>query len=50
MKRIVRFILRIEHIIYCMTDGKVELPLHRSYYSWSERQYMSYRANLDKKS
>ena len=39
---IVKTILRVEHIIYCSTDCKLELYLHKSYYDWRRRQYEEY--------
>lgn len=34
--------LRLEHIIYCATDCKIELPLHKWYYDMREKKYNSY--------
>jgi len=35
-------VLRIEHIIYCMTDTRVELPFHAEYYRRANERYMRY--------
>lgn len=37
-----RKVLRLEHLLYCLTDCKVELPLHRAYYARRRQQYINY--------
>lgn len=36
-------ILRLEHIIYCATDCRVEFFLHKSYYRYSAEVYKRHR-------
>ena len=35
-------LLRLEHIIYCATDCKLEGILHRAYYKRAEQRYNEY--------
>lgn len=39
--------LRLEHIIYCASGCKIELPLHKSYYKYRRDQYQKYLNNAD---
>lgn len=40
--KIVETIIRFEHLIYCATDCKVELPLHKRYYQHRREVYENY--------
>ena len=40
--KVYKALLRVEHNIYCATDCKVELFLHRSYYERRKKQYEEY--------
>lgn len=44
--RTVAAIIRFEHIIYCSTNCKISLPLHKQYYKWCEKHYMEYRKKV----
>lgn len=35
-------ILKCERTIYCRTNCKIELPLHKHYYSYRKRRYNTY--------
>lgn len=42
-----RAIVRVEHVVYCITGCKVELPLHWLYYKTAENQWRKhYYENL----
>lgn len=45
--RFCKSLLRLEHIIYCATDCKIEFLLHKKYYAHCEKVYNEYL--LDKK-
>lgn len=42
LSKIVNAIIKVEHIIYCATDCKVEFFLHRSYYNYRKERYQKY--------
>lgn len=42
LEKIERIIVKFEHSIYCATDCKVELPLHKRYYQHRRRVYEKY--------
>lgn len=35
-------IVKFEHILYCFTQCRIELPLHKSYYKWRRKNYEHY--------
>lgn len=39
-------VLEIEHTIYCATNCRLELPLHKRYYEIGEKRYTSYVRNV----
>lgn len=39
-------VVRIEHIIYCATNCKVEFFLHKAYYEWARERYEKYVKNV----
>ena len=40
--RFCKSLLRLEHIIYCATNCKVEFLLHKKYYAHCEKVYTEY--------
>lgn len=42
--KIAETIIRFEHSIYCATDCKVELPIHKRYYQHRREVYEDYLA------
>jgi len=42
MNKMMSFIFKLEHTIYCMTDCKVELFLHKTYYKYAKERYDKY--------
>ena len=40
--RFLNKLLRLEHIIYCATNCKIELLLHKKYYEHRRKKYDSY--------
>lgn len=40
--KILETIIKFEHFIYCATDCKVELPLHKRYYQYRREVYENY--------
>ena len=41
-RKIFRMLFKFEHFIYCATDCRLELPLHRRYYKYAKKKYESY--------
>jgi len=39
MKTLFKFLFRLEHTIYCLTNCRVELPMHRRYYEYARICY-----------
>lgn len=35
-------IVKFEHTLYCFTQCRVELPLHKLYYNWRRKKYEHY--------
>ena len=44
--RFLKWLLRLEHILYCATGCRVELGIHRGYYRARKEKYNQY---LDRK-
>lgn len=40
--KIAKDIIAIEHVVYCSTGCKVELPLHKAYYKYCRQRYEHY--------
>lgn len=40
-----KWLLKVEHAIYCFTNCKAELPFHRQYYKWCRDKYETYLSN-----
>lgn len=40
--RFCKSLLKLEHIIYCATNCKVEFLLHKKYYAYCEKVYTEY--------
>ena len=41
-------IVKFEHTLYCFTQCRVELPLHKSYYKWRRKNYEHYVDTIGK--
>ena len=40
-----KWLLKVEHAIYCFTNCKVEFMFHKQYYKWCSAKYETYLAN-----
>lgn len=43
---IIKHLLKFEHTIYCVTNCRVELPLHRKYYEIARKKFYEAKKTL----